>query len=103
MGDKENKKDPIFQGKQSFEEKERKHENKKGLNGKKRWTLSLRCEVGKKIWKGDDLIKWKRGGAGFGNYGRDETATVHFFWGSDLSFWTKLCFFFFLLERYKSG
>jgi hypothetical protein len=36
MGDKENKKDPIFQGKQSFEEKERKHENKKGLNGKKK-------------------------------------------------------------------
>lgn len=36
MGDKENKKDPIFQGKQSFKEKERKHENKKGLDRKKR-------------------------------------------------------------------
>jgi len=35
-GDKENKKDPIFQGNQSFKEKERKHENKKGLNGKKK-------------------------------------------------------------------
>lgn len=36
MGDTENKKDPIFQGKQSFKERERKHEIKKGLNGKKR-------------------------------------------------------------------
>jgi len=30
---------------------------RRDLTGKKRRTLSLRCEVGEKIWKCDDLIK----------------------------------------------